>query len=267
MLRRLLFVLLRLHATPAHAQRRGTSLDERMRDFSRTAREETIDRVLEFFPRGGEWLWVRTVHYPGHSDRMWVRRFRAHLTLHVIDDGGVACESFLRTAEGGIAGSLMSHLMSGEWRRVDETRFIAPDAPHVFVEWRQEDGRWVILAYGDEAYEQPRLLGVAASTVQRDPVREPLRLPLPEDGHYAETEPWYTTHESLTFEGRRFTKYGLPRKFSAGEITRIASWGRVGVYAVTGATGERGELYVPVNARGEFQLYHIEHAGDSPSCR
>ncbi len=42
------------------------------------------------------------------------------------------------------------------WRRVpDTTRFVPPDAPDdaaIFVEWRLEDGRWVISSFGDESF-------------------------------------------------------------------------------------------------------------------
>ena len=265
MLRTLLVVLLLAHAAPVEAQR---SLAGRMRAFRQTAQEQPIDSVLEFFPRRGEWTWVQTVHYPGRPDHVRVRRFSAGETRGVIDGGGIACESFMRVAAIGIPGVLMDHLTDESWRRVDGTRFVPPGARSpAFVQWRREDERWVIDAYGDEVYEAPRLLGVVASTVRRDPVQRPLELPLPADGHYAEAEPWYPTHESLVFEGRHFQMYGPPVVFAAGEISRIASWGRVGVYAETGATGILGALYVPINARGEFQRYWVEHAGPPPACR
>jgi hypothetical protein len=256
---------------PVDAQHRGAPLPKRMQAFTETATTEPPERVAEFFPRRGSWTWVQTVHYPGRPDRLRIRRFTPAETLLAIDTGGVACESFLRTAGTGISGVLMEYLGLNPWRRVGRTRFVPPDAKpgskRVFVDWRLEDGRWVISSYGDEAYERPRLLGVPLSTVRRDPVQQPLRLPLPADGHYAAAEPWYPTHESLRFEGRYYVKYAYPAVFRAGEITRIASWGRVGVYAETGVTEYYGALYVPVNARGEFQRYLNEHDGPPPSCR
>lgn len=177
----------------------------------------------------------------------------------------------MRTAGFGMGGALMIDLGSGPWRRAGRTRFVPPDAKpgskRVFVEWRLEDGRWVVSSYGDEAYEEPRLLGVPVSTVRRDPVQQPLRLPLPANGHYAAEQPWYPTHEPLRFEGRLYHKTMLPIVLQSGEITRIASRGRVGVYAETGVTQHYGTLYVPLNARGEFQRYWNEHDGPPPTCR
>jgi hypothetical protein len=242
-----------------------------MQAFTETASTEPAESLVDFFPRRGTWTWVQTVHYPGRPDHVRIRRFTPAETLRAIDTGGVACESFMRTGGTGIAGVLMSELGSGPWRRVGRTRFVPRDAKpgsrRVFVEWRLEDGRWVVSSYGDEAYEEPRLLGVPVSTVRRDPMQQPLRLPLPADGHYAAAQPWYPTHEPLRFEGRLYTKYGYPAVFQPGGITRIASWGRVGVYAETGVTEHIAVLYVPLNAQGEFQRYWNEHAGPPPSCR
>lgn len=255
----------------AEAQHRGVPLPKRMQAFAEIATTELADSVVQFFPRRGTWTWVQTVHYPGRPDRVRIRRFTPAETLRAIDSGGIACESFMRTAGFGMAGLLEMELGAEGWRRVSRSRFVPPDAKpgskRVFVDWRLEDGRWVISSYGDEVYEQPRLLGVPVSTVRRDPVQQPLRLPLPADGHYAASQPWFSTHESLDFEGRYYVKYAYPAVFHTGELTRIASWGRVGVYAETGVTEYYGTLYVPVNARGEFQRYWNEHEGPALSCR
>ena len=272
---RLLFLalLLTCAAAPARAeaQHRGVPLPKRMQAFAETATTELAESLVPFFPRRGSWTWVQTVHYPGRPDRLRIRRFTPAETLRAIDSGGVACESFMRAAGFGPAGVLMNYLDSEPWRRASRTRFVPPDAKpglkRVFVEWRLEDGRWVVSAYGDEVYEKPRLLGVPVSAVRRDPVQQPLRLPLPADGHYAAEQPWYSTHESLRLDGRLYIKTMLPIVLRAGEVTRIASWGRVGVYAETGVTNYFGTLYVPLNARGEFQRYWNEHDGPPPTCR
>jgi hypothetical protein len=86
-------------------------------------------------------------------------------------------------------------------------------------------------------------------------VRVPLALPLPAGGHYAASQPWFTSREPLTFEGWIYVQNGPPRALHAGEVTRIASMGRVGVYAELGTEAKPEVVYVPVDERGEFLPY------------
>lgn len=89
--------------------------------------------------------------------------------------------------------------------------------------------------------------------------------PLTAEDAVAENEPWYLDHRPITFERRRYVKYGLPRALAEHEVTRIGSLGRVGVFAETGASAEIPDvLYIPVRPGGEFQPY--QGFGSEP-CR
>jgi len=263
--RLMLAALLVCGAAPARAQ----APDARMLEFRTAVARLETDSVAAFFPRRGEWSWVRTIRHPGRPDRVEVRRFPPSETRGVIGRGGAACVSFAADPNRVEPGALVTEATYAlRWRRLPGNRFVPVDAPArspVFVEWRREDGRWVVSSFGDETFERPRLLGVEAGMIRRDPVRSPLALPLPSAGHYAGTQPWFAAREPLTFEGWPYLMSGPPRALRSGEATRIASLGRVGVYAEAGQEAAPSVLYLPVDARGEFQPY-VSDARRSPRC-
>ncbi|HYW08358.1 MAG TPA: hypothetical protein VE913_15475, partial [Longimicrobium sp.] len=156
MRRLVLAALLLCGAAPARAQ----VSDARMLEFRTAVALLETDSVAAFFPRRGGWSWVRTIHHPGRPDRVEVRRFAASETRQVIGRGGAACVSFATNPHAAETGALVTEATYAlRWRRSPGNRFVPVDAPArspVFVEWRREDGRWVVSSYGDETFERPR---------------------------------------------------------------------------------------------------------------
>jgi hypothetical protein len=112
----------------------------------------------------------------------------------------------------------------------------------VFVEWRREDGQWVVSAFGDEGYYVPRLLGSGADAFERDTAL------VPEDAAFA-PEDGYT----ITLECPRSVRD--PRPIEGGELTRVGVLERVRVYVARDETWDPAEiLYLPV-APGRYQVY------------
>ncbi|HEX2207313.1 MAG TPA: hypothetical protein VHG93_06495 [Longimicrobium sp.] len=190
-----------LMAVPAAAQH---ALDARMRAFTRAVTAEAfVDSAAAFFPRRGEWTWTLTIHRGPRGDSIVVRRFRAEQTLEAIREGGIACESFAPRFEVRTIGPLIDRMLRDErpWRRVRGNRFVprgASAGSPVFVDWRREDGRWVIDGYGDEVWRRPRLLGRARNEGTRDSLPgPPLTTPVPADGPHAGRRRWYLEHEPI----------------------------------------------------------------------
>lgn len=249
-----------LIAAPATAQ---PGLEARMRAFTHAIERQTIDSVAAFFPRRGTWTWVLTTHTGLRGDRVGMWRFGAEQTLRALDEGGPVCESFEARGEVGSVGVLVAQMgydPPRPWRRARGNRFVPRGAsagsPH-FVQWRREDGRWVVSAFGDERWLAPRLLGSDRNVGMRDRITgEPLTIPIPPDGPHAGRMGWFLRHEPIVFDDRHFYKYGLPRTLAPGDVTRAGALDGVGIYAETGQTGLPDVLYVPVGPGFEFQPYH-----------
>lgn len=263
--RTMTFAALLAFAVPAAAQTApdaaaDTTLAGRMQAFVREFGETPNDGLVAYFPRRGDWTRVQTIGvWRGRTrvgQRMGVWRFPGAETARVIGADGPACGSF-DTNVGGVGpweGLLgMQTLMNRQpWRLVRGSRFVprgeSAESP-VFVEWRREDGAWVVSAYGEEGIPDsgPRVLGRSALPPSRD-----LTL-VPEDAAFAPAD-WYT----VTLDGRRYSKYGNPRPLTSAEVERVALLGRVSIYVERG-TGPhlQGLVYIPV-APGQFQPYETE---------
>lgn len=248
-------ILSLLAAAPAAAQ---PSLEARMRAFVHAAAEEHVDSVVAFFPRRGTWSWVVTTHGSAPGDRVGVWRFDAAQTLDVIQDGP-ACQSFMSAVESVRHGALIYRL-EAPWRRVRGYRFVpagASAASPLFVQWRREDGRWVVSAYGDEQWRRPRLLGVGVGEGRRDTTRNPpLTDPIAEDGPHVGRARWFV-------DGVHYIKYGLPRPLRPGDVTRVGWYDGVALHAETGEKGVPEVLYLATGPGFEFQPYQ---ALGSPPC-
>jgi hypothetical protein len=249
-------------ALKARMQRFGLAID---------ALDSDPQPLRPFFPRRGEWTWAATIHHVGWPDTVRVHRYPAEATRGVIGPGGEVCESFWPEVGdfGAVHDGPITYLHDAErWRAVSRTRFVAQgdsgDAPSVFVEWRREDDRWVVSSFGDRRVEFPRLLGVTARSGLQDPIPyAPAILPLPADTRFARGLDWFENNEPVLYEGRRLLKYGLPRALLTGEVTRVGSYQRIGVFAETGAAGIPEVVYLPVSPV-EFQPYQL--SGSSTSC-
>ncbi|HEX9938174.1 MAG TPA: hypothetical protein VGB15_13660 [Longimicrobium sp.] len=230
------------------ASRPGWSVDRTMREFARDLGGD----VRGYFPTRGDWTWVPTTRHPGGTDRPGIHRFPAAQTDSTIGRGGPLCDAF-RSGDYAVLGTLIAPGIdrrgSGEWRRVRGTRFVPQGEPAsfpVFVEWRREDGRWVISAFGGETRYAP----AAAARP-----RTPLRLPLPATEPVAAGAPWFVNNEPIMVDGFRLNKYGLPRALAQGEVVRFDSVHGVGVYVEPSARGRPEVVYVVVSRDGMFQPY------------
>lgn len=236
----------------------GATLDARMQAFFAEIPEEPNTALAAFFPRRGDWTWVQTIRdmESGRPVRTGVWRFPGAETARAIGADGPACGSFdgphgeFGPFEGRFGMQAMLH--GGRWRRVRGNRFVPPGASAasaVFVEWRREDGQWVVSAFGDEEFYRPRLLGVEAGMVSRDTSLAP------EGAAYAAGQAWYVERLPIRMEHVRYVQYGPPRSLSAQDrahLQRVGVMGRVSVYAERG--GPPDPLYVPISP-GEFQPY------------
>lgn len=238
-------------ATPLGAQ---AGLEARMQALLDTLAEGSTAGAAAFFPRRGEWAMVTTWRGGPAGVRTRARRFSGAETPRIIGPGGELCDSFTRPGgeygppEGVLAMQAMMH-RSG-WRRVRGSRFVPPgkDASSgSFVEWRREDGAWVVAAFGEEHRHFPRVLGTPVGMITRDTVP-------PAGVAYAADAPWFARNEPITFEGFRYIRYGNPRAVLPDTMARIGSLGRIPVYAPAGHTRAPQLLVLPVRP-GEFQLY------------
>lgn len=241
-------------ALPARAQAPDTSLDARMRAFVREIAAEPNTGLAAFFPRRGDWTWVQTMRGERGGERVGVWRFPGAETVRAIGAGGPACNSFdvgggeIGPFEGSFGMQTRMHPLP--WRRVRGNRFVprgASAGSPVFVEWRREDGEWVVSAFGDEDVYFPRVLGWSAGPFSRDTSL------VPEDAAFAPAD-WYT----ITLDGRRYARYGNPRPLEGADRARLLRLGvlhRVSVYVERGTRPEWPDVvYLPV-APGRFQPY------------
>jgi hypothetical protein len=242
----LVFLLLLLPRTAAVQD----GLDARNEAFLRAVRGGDRDSIAAFFPGRGEWTWTQTRLEAPPWQRTRTQRFRAAETLRTISPGGVLCYSFLQPTGG--SGPFeerlgMRALANGtRWRRVAGDRFVPPGEPArspVFVQWRREDGRWVVASFGDVDVWFPRVIGrIARDTVVRGPPG------------YATGESWYVNNDAIGFEGEQYVKYGLPRPVADSLLVRVGHRGAVPIYAAKDDAESPAHLYVPI-APGQFQPY------------
>lgn len=112
----------------------------------------------------------------------------------------------------------------------------------------------MISAVGDESESAagPKLLkGTVRSMIM------PSDLPPPPQEVYATGFNWYRDNTTLTFQGYRYIKYGIPRPLNAAERGRlvIVGWfARMAVYAEKQYAHGPAVIYVPTGPN-EFQPY------------
>lgn len=238
-------------------KRRGWSLDRTMRVFL----DELGYAADLSFPRRGEWTWVVRREQPDGSFITGVQRFPAAHTDSAMKTSGPLCDSF-SAAESHVPGTLISFSYNRDespmWRRVGPTRFVPPGEPAgspVFVEWRREDGRWVIARYGELRHHFSRLLGRAVNEVAPERPRAPLRLPLDPGTRLGPGSGWFDSNGPIIVAGHRFVKYGMPRLLKEEDLVRHGRLQRVPIYVERGTAGFPQVVYVPTDAAGTFQPY------------
>jgi hypothetical protein len=261
---RILLILPLLLAIPLRAAAQD-GLERRNEAFLRaTMTRAPNDSVAEFFPRRGDWTWTQVVEGapPGRGLRVW--RFAAPETLRTVLRSGPVCESFrgFLTSHGDDL-ELRIQADGTRWRRVAGNRFVPPGESArspMFVQWRREDGRWVVSAFGHATSWYPRVLGYHRGDVVPDTV-----LPLPSTPVYAAEAPWYVESRTIYFNGRSYTKYGRPRAIADSlSLRRVGHFGLIGVYTDKGSSFA-DVIYIPL-APGQYQLYQVGH-GSVPCPR
>jgi hypothetical protein len=261
----LVAVSLVLAASPARAQ--DNDLAARMRAFVREIQVTPNDGLAAYLPRRGDWTRVQTIGLwrarRRVGERVGVWRFPGAETVRVIGEGGPACGSF-DTSVGGVGPfegwlGMQMRMNPQPWRRVRGNRFVprgaSADSP-VFVEWRREDGAWVVSAYGEEGFSEsvPPVLG-------RDAPRGPFSRDtagVPEDAAFAPAD-WYT----ITVNGQRYPRYGIPRPLNEAErarLVRIGLYHGVSVFALREEADWPAHVYL-LTAPGQFQPYESPHGG------
>ncbi|HEU4561111.1 MAG TPA: hypothetical protein VFS20_24885 [Longimicrobium sp.] len=239
------------------ASRRGWSVDRAMRAFI----NELGYAAGLSFPRRGEWTWVVAREQADGSTVTGVQRFPAAQTDSAMDAGGPLCDSF-SAGETVVPGTLMAWNFDGDesraWRRVGRTRFVPPGQPAsspVFVEWRHEDGRWVISSYGEQRFHFTRLRGRAVNEVVPERPRTPLRLPFASGTRPGRGRDWFDSHRPITVARHSFVPYGLPRPLRDGDVVRYGTLDGVPVYVEPETRGFPQVVYVLADAAGSFQPY------------
>ena len=253
-----------LAASPGVAQGEvevaGASLQERMKAWLDMLRGDSRDSLASFLPARGEVTWVLTTIYRDRPTRVGRWRFSRAQVLEATEDGPLAeTLSFGGLYSDGLGNRVMRE--EGGWRRVSRTRFVPPGDPAGspwFVEWRLEDGRWVLSQVGDQRHGRVQLLGIETGGVMPDPhTGEQFSLPMPAHTRYAESARWFVDNESIVVAGRRIVKYGMPRRILEWHLLeRYGSLEGVPVYVETGTGATVPEVvYVLVNAEGWLQPY------------
>lgn len=76
---------------------------------------------------------------------------------------------------------------------------------------------------------------------------------------YAGGETWFVNNEPVTFNGRRYVRYGLPRVLRADDVKNVGTVHGVSVFAEPRADARRPEVvYLPTRPGCEFQPYQTE---------
>jgi hypothetical protein len=231
-----------------------------MTAFVRALRDErSQDTTRRWFPTSGDWSYTHTIHEPGGGTRVgrWIVPAAQTSLLFGYGTGTGPTpidDSFEVNYEGQKVGVLIDVVMttSDRWRLVGRNRFVPPGArtsSPVFVEWRRENGRWVISAFGDEHYCHRRLVGYAVGDVMR--VRSP---PDPPHPAYAANEPWFINGDVRELDGHRYLKYGQPRELRPGDLEQIGWHGDIRVYVEKGHSAEPFVIYIPT-APETYQPY------------
>ena len=74
---------------------------------------------------------------------------------------------------------------------------------------------------------------------------------------YADGLGWFINNEKVQFNGKTFTKYGLPRILGVNEIVKSGLYKGVGVYVEAGLKPPFEVIYIPVRQGCEFQPYQL----------
>ncbi|HEX8694070.1 MAG TPA: hypothetical protein VF746_16735 [Longimicrobium sp.] len=141
----------------ATADSGSPTLERRMKAFLEAVRRGSSDSIATFFPRAGDFTYLHTEHR-ADGTRVGTWRFPAAEAPRAIGSRGPLWESFTIQFEGQPIGRFAHQVMhrGTAWSRARGNRFVPPGASPasgIFVEWRQENGTWVISAFADESFK------------------------------------------------------------------------------------------------------------------
>lgn len=144
-----------LAAQPAQAAPRPASVEDRMAGFLAAVQRGPLDSLSSYFPRSGDFTYERQSH-ERQGARRGVWRFPASAAHQAITRGPLL-DILTINVEAQPVGAFAHQLMhrGSRWRRVRGTRFVPADAAEssaLYVQWRREDGEWVISSIGDESF-------------------------------------------------------------------------------------------------------------------
>lgn len=72
-------------------------------------------------------------------------------------------------------------------------------------------------------------------------------------------KPWYISNAEISFRGRAFRKYGLPRVLFPGEVTAAGTYQGVPVFLPADKTLGEDVVYLVTTSKGcEFQPYAVK---------
>jgi hypothetical protein len=84
----------------------------------------------------------------------------------------------------------------------------------------------------------------------------------PEGTGYAAASTWFINSETITVEGDKYVKYGLPRVLGVTDLQKRSTYLGVNIYVEPGLQGVAEMIYIPVRGGCEFQPYQRE----KPAC-
>lgn len=73
---------------------------------------------------------------------------------------------------------------------------------------------------------------------------------------YAAGKSWFTNNERITFKGKSYEKYGLPRILGSKEVVKAGIYDGIGIYTEPGIDFVE-VVYLPVRRGCEFQPYQL----------
>lgn len=148
---------LRMQSRPGEAPE---ALRSRNREFLAAVASRPVRQLIEFFPRAGSVTYRHTVYSASAPTTTEQTFFAGDIPAAL---NGPLSRVFTFQAERQIVG-LFAHqltLRGSRWSYVGDDRFVPPGADRsavIFVEWRLENGRWVISSVGDEEFKTGALL-------------------------------------------------------------------------------------------------------------
>ncbi len=151
-----------VNAACLEAQSRGQAppdLKARNAAFLSMVDARPPEQLASFFPTAGDFVYRHTVYT---EDSSFVRMDTVRTGEVSAALAGTLWPVFTAQVEGQVIG-LFAHqllLRGRQWRYVGGNRFVPPEAggcSAIFVEWRLENGVWVISEIGDEEFRTDAL--------------------------------------------------------------------------------------------------------------